>query len=100
MLRLTREGCCYLFLMSAVFAGAAVRDSNLMLLLAGMVTGPFVLSLLLVSWGLRHVEVARKLPEGMWAGDRLVAELTCTNRGGHLTSWGLIVEDAWDYPGP
>jgi uncharacterized protein (DUF58 family) len=97
---LSREGAYYLFMVVAIFIGAAVRDSNLMLLLGGMLAGPLVLSVWFALRGLRGIELGRELPERICAGERLVVEVSCTNRRRRLASWALVVEDALYYAGP
>ncbi len=99
-LTLSRVGAYYLFIVLCVYTGTVVRDSNPMLLLAAMLTGPLVIGLWFVLRGLRRVEVRRELPGSICAGERLIVEVTCTNPRRRLTSWALVVEDAFQYLGP
>ncbi len=96
----SRAGWYYAFIVLCVFTGTVVRDSNPMLLLAGMLLGPLVLSLWFALRGLRRIEVRRDLPGGICVGERLIVEITCTNLRRRLTSWALVVEDAFQYQGP
>jgi uncharacterized protein (DUF58 family) len=97
---LTRAGWYYAFIVVCVFIGTVVRDSNPMLLLAGMLAGPLLLSVWFAFRGLRRIEVRRELPVGVCVGERLIVAVTCTNRRRRLTSWALVVEDAFGYQGP
>jgi len=97
---LTRAGWYYTFIVICVFIGTVVRDSNPMLLLAGMLAGPLILSLWFALRGLRRIEVRRELPPSVCVGERLVVPIACTNRRRRFTSWALVVEDAFQYQGP
>ncbi len=97
---LTRAGWYYAFIVICVFVGTVVRDSNPMLLLAGMLAGPLVLSLWFALRGLRRIEVRREMPAGVCVGERLVVTITCSNRRRRLSSWALVVEDVFQYQGP
>ena len=91
---ITLEGLLYLGISCFILAGALTRQINLLMLLFGMLTGPIVLSWRLVKSTLRKVDISRKLPESVSAGDLLVVELTAINRRWRLGCWSLTVEDA------
>jgi uncharacterized protein (DUF58 family) len=71
-----------------------------MLLLAGMLAGPLVLSAWFALRGLRRIEVRRELPASVCVGERLVVPVTCSNHRRRMTSWALVVEDVFQYQGP
>jgi uncharacterized protein (DUF58 family) len=96
----SREGWYYLFVVVAVFTGTVVRDSNLMLLLGGMLAGPLLISLWFALRALRNIEIRRELPESVCVGERLVVEISCSNRRSRLANWALLVDDAFQYRGP
>jgi uncharacterized protein (DUF58 family) len=91
---ITLEGLLYLGISCFILAGALTRQINLLMLLFGMLTGPIVLSWRLVKSTLRKVEISRKLPESVSAGDLLVVELTAVNRRWRLGCWSLTIEDS------
>ncbi len=97
---LTRAGWCYAFVVLCAFTGSVVRDSNPMLLLAGMLVSPLALSLGFALGGLRRIEVSRQLPSSVCVGERLTVELACSNQRRRLTSWAVVVEDVLRYEGP
>ena len=88
-----REGWYYLVVLWFIIGGAMMRDINLLLVLAGMMLGPLLISWWLVVVTLRRLKVERKLPDAVSAGDLLVVEITGTNRRRRLDSWAVVVED-------
>jgi hypothetical protein len=73
--RLSRAGWYYMFVILCAFTGAVVRDSNPMLLLAGTLLGPLVLSFWFALRGLRRIELGRRLPISVCVGQPLIVEL-------------------------
>lgn len=90
---ITLEGWLYLGVSCFILAGALTRQINLLMLLFGMLAGPLVISWRLVKSTLKKVEVRRKLPESVSAGDLLIVELAIVNRRWRLGSWSVTVED-------
>lgn len=90
---ITREGGFYLIVLAFVFSGALLRDINLLIAVAGVMVGLFLLNGLVAILTLRRVSFHRKLPEGVSAGDLLVADVTLSNHRRWLGSWAVIVED-------
>lgn len=86
------EGWAYLAVMGFVLVGAVLRQINLLLVLYGMLAGLLLVSWWLVRVTLRKVQVRRKLPRSVCAGDLVCVELEVTNgrRGG---SWALTAGD-------
>ncbi len=97
---LTPNGLIYLLVVMTVFGGARLRDSNALLILGGMLTGPLLLSYWLPRRALARLEVQRQIPAGIAATDRLVVELSAANRIGWLSAWGVEIEDFCRYEGP
>ena len=89
-----REGWYYLLVFAMIFGGALVREVNLLLVLAGMLAGPLLLSRFLAAQMLRGLTVRRRLPQGVCAGDLLVAHVTVGNTRTRLGSWAVVVEDS------
>lgn len=90
---LTVEGWCYAIISGFILAGALTRQINLLLILFGMLAGAMIMSWRLVKKMLRKLEVHRRVPESISAGDLLVVEFTATNRRRRLPSWTLEVVD-------
>lgn len=90
---LTLEGWCYAIISGFILAGALARQINLLLILFGMLAGGMVMSWRLVKKTLRKLEVQRRVPETISAGDLLVVEFTATNRRRRLPSWTLEIVD-------
>jgi uncharacterized protein (DUF58 family) len=88
-----REGWIYLAILALVSAGAMLRDVNLMLMLAGMLAGPVIFSWPAVVRTLRGLQVRRRLPRAVCAGDLLVVGVSLTNTRRKLGSWGIVVEE-------
>lgn len=90
---LCHEGWYLLLLLSAVLAWALLRENNLLLLVAGLMTGT-----LLVDWRmsvatLRRLEVRRRVVSGSHAGSWVKVEVEIRNGRRRLGSWGVVVED-------
>ncbi|HVW01434.1 MAG TPA: DUF58 domain-containing protein [Planctomycetaceae bacterium] len=90
---LTREGAMYLVIMIAVFVGALIGRSNLLLLVFGLLAGPFVINGYVTFTMLRNNAVSRNCLARVIAGESLWVELTLGNRRHWLSSWMLILED-------
>jgi len=90
---LCREGWYYLLVLALVLGGALVREVNLLLVLAGMLAGPVLLSWRLARVTLRGLEIHRKMPHGVCAGDLLVVQLKLTNTRRRVGSWAVAVEE-------
>lgn len=90
---LTREGGMYLVIMIAVFVGALIGRSNLLLLVFGLLAGPFVINGYVTFTMLRNNSVSRNCVARVIAGETLWVELTLGNRRHWLSSWMLILED-------
>src|SRR5688500_5568161 len=96
-----REGLYYAAVMAFIFVGGLIREINLLMVLSGLMLGPLVFNWRTVRMMLRGLEIRRRLPEALFAGQELSVTIEVRNgrkRGG---SWGLMVEDAihTDSPG-
>ncbi len=65
----------------------------MMVILAGMMVGPFLFNWRFVQLSLRNVALLRSLPQRICAGDELTVAVTAENRRSRLTSWTIMVED-------
>lgn len=88
-----REGWYYLLVLGLVFFGAMLREVNLLLILAGLLLGPLLFNLRAVLVTLRNLEVRRKMPQTVCAGDLLVANVSVTNARRRIGSWAVVVDD-------
>ncbi len=89
----SREGWFYLVVLALVYCGAMSHEVNLLLVLGGMLVGPLLFSYRAVRLTLRGMKVRRKLPQGVCAGDMLVARVSLTNTRRRGGSWGVLVEE-------
>jgi uncharacterized protein (DUF58 family) len=87
------EAWYYLVVMSFILAGALLREINLLIVLFGMMAGPLLYNWRSVIIGLRGLEVRRKVPRAVQAGDLLVVELEMTNTRRRGASWAIVTED-------
>lgn len=90
---LPRETWYYVAVLLCVLGGAMMREVNLLLLMAGMLAGPLLLSFHVVVAMLRGIEVRRDLPSSVGAGDLLVVTVIVTNPRKRLGCWAITVED-------
>ncbi len=91
--RLSLEGWYYLLVLGFVVTAAMLREMNLMLVLVGMMAGPLLFSWRLVVATLAGVEVERRLPPGICAGDLLVVNVELRNKRKRLGSWAVAVRE-------
>jgi uncharacterized protein (DUF58 family) len=90
---LTLQGWYYLIVLAFVFGGALLRDINLLFVIVGIMVGPLALNGVLTVLTLRRLRFERTLPEGISAGDLLIAEIGVSNPRRRLGSWAVLVED-------
>jgi len=87
-----RETWYYLAVLAIVAGAAMFREINLLLVLAGMIAGPLWLSWRMVGTNFRGLRVARRMPEGVCAGDLLIVNLELDNSR-RRASWAVSAED-------
>jgi uncharacterized protein (DUF58 family) len=88
-----REGIYFLAIIALVFGGAIIKEVNLLLILAGMLLGPFLLNWRAVKMNLRGLTIDRDLPLHACAGDVFSVDLNLTNTRKKLGSWAVVVEE-------
>lgn len=98
-IEVTREGWLYFIIMVAVLMGALVGKSNLLLLVFGLLAGPFVLNGYIALMMLARNQVVRQLPARAMQGDWFSVDLTLSNRRWLVGSWMMVVEDHWKHGG-
>ncbi len=87
------EGLYYMVVMSFIIGGAMLRGINLLFILAGMMIGPLIYNWRMVSVALKGLDVRRRLPDGVCAGDLLVVEFAATRNAKRGNSCAIVVTD-------
>ena len=90
---ITREGCYYLFVALFISGGAVGGEVNLMMLLAGIMLGPMLLQWRILSVSLRRLDLERRIPEYVSAGDPLRVQLVLHNDRKRIGSWCVLARD-------
>jgi len=93
-IRLTREGWYFLFVPIFSLTGAILREVNVLLLFSGMLVGAMLLCWRGLVVMLRGLEVRRKLPGALCAGDTMAIDLTLSNPHRRISGWALVVNDS------
>jgi uncharacterized protein (DUF58 family) len=96
--RMPREAVIYGLILLVLCAGALLGGSNMLMLVFGLMAGPFVLNGQVTLGILRRLSVARRLPAHATVGESFRVKLTLTNRKWLLSSWMVSVEDAVQSP--
>ena len=91
--RICLEGWYYLFIVLFIIGGAVLGEVNLLVILAGMMVGPFLFNWRFSQLTLRDLDVARRLPRRICAGEVLTVSMTAENHRQRLSSWTVMVED-------
>jgi len=93
-LAITLAGLCYLAVLVFLFTGATLRDINLMMLMFGMMACPYVYNWRSVVVSMSKLDLERRLPRRIGAGDLLEVAIVATSRHRWFGSWTVSVEDA------
>ncbi|MBR4833336.1 MAG: DUF58 domain-containing protein [Thermoguttaceae bacterium] len=92
---LFQDGVGALSVAAFLFAGATVREVNLLMALGAFFAGFAAFD----YWGgrrsLRRLRVSRILPDAIFAGEPFAVELEIDASERRASAWGLVVEDAW-----
>ena len=91
--RMTTEGLYYLAVLAMLITGAAIRQVNLLILLAGLMLGPLVYNWQTVARSVRKLSVVRRLPPILSAGIWVPVTYEVTSAHRLTAAVGLIVED-------
>ncbi len=89
----TAEGWYFLLVVLFIVTAAVMREVNLLIILAGMLLGPWLLHWRMVITSLRELEVQRKIPDVVCAMQPFRVEITVHNQRQRRGSWCLTVED-------
>ena len=91
--KMPMQAVVYLVILFTLFFGALVGRSNMMMLVFGLMAGPFVLNGSITFSMLKGTQAQRRLPERVLAGELFTVELLLANRKRLFSSWMMIVED-------
>lgn len=87
------ETWAYLLILTVVIVGAFMREINLLIILGGLMIGPLLISWQMVRLTLRNLEVKRRPPSSVFAGETIAVDLTVHNPRKRLDAWSLVLED-------
>lgn len=88
------EGIVYLTIMFALFTGAMLTRSNMLLLVFALMAGPFVINGWMTFGMLQSARVARTAPRRAMVGELFGVELTLSNSRPLMSIWIMSVRDA------
>lgn len=91
---LCKEGWYYLLVVLFILGGAALREVNLLVVLAGMLVAPAVFNWRLVSLSMRQLTLRRSFRRRICAGETLHVDLHAENQRRGLGSWAVTVQDS------
>ena len=89
----TPEGWYFLFVVVFIICAAVMREVNVLVILAGMLLGPWLLHWRLAGASLRQLRVERRLPQLTTAGQSVPVQITVHNQRRRRGSWCITVED-------
>lgn len=92
------EGIVYLVIMFALFTGAMLTKSNMLLLVFALMAGPFVINGWMTYGMLRAAQVTRLAPRRAMAGELFSVELELANTRRLLSIWVMSVRDTIVHP--
>ncbi|MEI6525036.1 MAG: DUF58 domain-containing protein, partial [Planctomycetota bacterium] len=95
--RLTREGWQFCFMIAFILLGAALRNANLMVILAGSLIGMLWVQWRVCTRTLSTLSVSRRLPRTIQARRAFEIELNLKNPKGWLGAWLVLVQDRLVY---
>ncbi|MGQ0633906.1 MAG: DUF58 domain-containing protein [Planctomycetaceae bacterium] len=88
-----REALVYILILLVLCLGALLGHSNMLMLVFGLMAGPFVLAGQITRMILNRLHVSRVLPEYAVAGERFSVRLQLTNRKPLLSAWMVTAAD-------
>ncbi len=88
-MRLCVEGICFLVITAFIVGGALIREINLLLVVAGILFGTFLVSARLLVRSMSKLEVHRDLPRAVGAGEQFAVRVQIANCKRRLGAWGL-----------
>ncbi|MFV0442534.1 MAG: DUF58 domain-containing protein [Planctomycetaceae bacterium] len=90
---LPSEGWVYLVIMFVVFVGSMLGRSNPLMLVFCMMAGPFIVNGWLTFTLLKKLNIERRAPPRVMAGEPASVEITLSNGKPWLSSWLMSIVD-------
>lgn len=87
------EGIVYLTIMFALFTGAMLTKSNMLLLVFALMAGPFIINGWMTFGMLQATRVMRTAPPRAMVGELFAVELTLSNTRPLMSIWIMSVRD-------
>lgn len=88
-----REALVYIVMLLALCLGALMGAQNMLMLVFGLMVGPFILGGQVTRLILNRLQVARTLPEIAVAGQNLMVRLQLINRKKLFSAWMVTATD-------
>ena len=83
----------YVAILAVAVLGAIMREINLLIILAGMMCGPLLISWQMIHINLRKLTIRRKIPTSVFSGSPFDVEFSIHNQRRSVDSWALVLED-------
>src|SRR5688572_16474478 len=90
---ISSEGVYYLVVMGFILTAALIRQINLLMVLYGVLAGPLLLSWSLVRRQVKGVDVIRRVPKTVVAGEPFSVEIELRNERKRGGAFALTVRD-------
>lgn len=87
------EGVYYLVVMGFILTAALIRQINLLMVLYGILAGPLLLSWSLVRRQVKRIDVSRRAPSAVTAGEPFVVDVELRNERKRGGSFALTARD-------
>ncbi|MFN0052701.1 MAG: DUF58 domain-containing protein [Planctomycetales bacterium] len=91
--RLQTEAWIYVVILLVLCLGALLGKSNILLLVFGLMAGPFVLGGQITLLVLNRLQVERELPDHAVAGQKFAVRVRLANRKPLLSAWMIVASD-------
>jgi uncharacterized protein (DUF58 family) len=89
----SRQGLYFLAVLFIVFGFALLGDVNLLVVLAGILLGVLWVNWRLVGKTLRGLQLRRRMPQSVGAGDPLLVALELTNTRRRGATWAVLAQE-------
>ena len=93
--RLTLEGGYCLFVLAFIVGGAVLREVNLLVLLAGLLTAPFLLSWLWGRIALFKISIFRTSDDRVFANEPLRVHWGIAPARWTTPTWNVVIMESW-----
>ncbi len=90
---LFRDGLIFSMITAVLFLGAVMREVNLLLFFASLLTSLLFLDRIFGKRSLKNLKIQRTLPTVIYVGDSFLVTLNLANERHRNISWAVLVED-------